>query len=127
VGQTTYQIEHHIEKTRDDLGANLNELEYKVKEIADWRHHFRNHPMTMIGAAFGGGILLATMLGNGRRSPSTLTSRPQLSITNHKVADAWEDIKDALVGVAATRVTDFVADMVPGFHQEFEKVRSRSS
>ena len=50
MGQTTNQIESHIERTRDDLGANLHELEQKVKEVADWRHHFRNHPMTLIGA-----------------------------------------------------------------------------
>jgi hypothetical protein len=52
---------------RDNLGSNLNELERKVKSVTDWRQHFQSSPMTMIGVAFGGGILLATMMG-GRRS-----------------------------------------------------------
>jgi ElaB/YqjD/DUF883 family membrane-anchored ribosome-binding protein len=67
VDQTTDQIEAHIENTRDELGANLQELEQKVKSVADWRRQFRNNPMMMLGAAFAGGILLASLLG-GRRS-----------------------------------------------------------
>jgi len=125
VGETTNQIEHHIEKTRDHLGANLHELEYKVKEMADWRYHFRNHPMTLIGAAFGGGILLATMMSSRRASsgpaPLTAVSRgPQAQ----RVIQTWDHIKDALIGVAAGKVTEFVGEMVPGFEQEFRKVRS---
>ena len=61
MGQTTRQIEAHIEDTREDLGANLNELEQKVKSVTDWKQQFRSNPMTMLGVAFGGGILLATM------------------------------------------------------------------
>jgi hypothetical protein len=35
MGQTTDQIEHHIEQTRETLGSNLQELEYKVKAVTD--------------------------------------------------------------------------------------------
>jgi hypothetical protein len=65
--QTTDQIEAHIEDTRKDLGANLQELEVKVKSAADWRHQFRRNPMAMLGAAFGGGVLLALLAGKRRR------------------------------------------------------------
>jgi len=64
--QTTDQIEAHIETTRENLGANLQELEQKVKSVTDWRRQFRENPMRMLGVAFGGGILLAFLLG--RRS-----------------------------------------------------------
>jgi len=64
--QTTDQIEAHIETTRENLGANLQELEHKVKSVTDWRRQFRENPMRMLGVAFGGGILLAFLLG--RRS-----------------------------------------------------------
>lgn len=67
MGQTADQIETHIERTRDNLGSNITELEQKVKSATDWKHYFRNNPMTMMGVAFGGGVLLAVMLGNGRR------------------------------------------------------------
>jgi hypothetical protein len=65
--QTTNQIEAHIENTRENLGANLQELELKVKSATDWRHQFRRNPMAMLGAAFGGGVLLAFIGGRRRR------------------------------------------------------------
>ena len=51
MGQTTHQIEAHIEDTREDLGSNLHELELKVKSVTDWKQHFRTNPMTMLGVA----------------------------------------------------------------------------
>ena len=68
MGQTTDQIEAHIENTREELGANFQELERKVNSVTDWRRQFRDKPMTMLGAAFAGGILLASLLsGRGKR------------------------------------------------------------
>jgi len=63
MSQATDQIEAHIEDSREDLGYNLHELEQKVKSVTDWKRHFQNNPMTMLGVAFSGGVLLATMLG----------------------------------------------------------------
>jgi len=93
--KTTNQIESDIERKRDELGANLNELEHKVKQIGDWRHHFDNHPMTLIGAAFGGGMVLATMLGRSRRDTPTYSAT---SPRSQKALDTWDHIKDALIG-----------------------------
>jgi hypothetical protein len=62
MGETTDEIESHIESTRENLGSNLQELEQRVKSATDWRQHFRNNPLMMIGAAFGGGVLLALIL-----------------------------------------------------------------
>jgi Protein of unknown function (DUF3618) len=55
MGQTTNQIEAHIEDTREHLGSNLHELEQKVKSVTDWKQHFQTNPITMLGVAFGGG------------------------------------------------------------------------
>jgi len=125
MGDTTHQIESHIERTRDALGANLHELERKVGEITDWRHHFRNRPLPLLGLAFGGGALLATMLSQPRSaSPSRVASLPadpykQAGPYKHRAAETWDHIRDALLGVAAARVTNFVGDLVPGFTEEF--------
>jgi hypothetical protein len=123
--KATNKIESQIDRTRDELGANLQELEHKVKQIGDWRHHFGNHPMTLLGVAFGGGVLLATMLGrSGRARSETSPSSPR----KQKALDTWDHIQDALIGVAAARVTDFVGDLVPGFAEEFRnKKRSADS
>ncbi|HET9863912.1 MAG TPA: DUF3618 domain-containing protein [Steroidobacteraceae bacterium] len=65
MGETTDQIEADIAQRRHDLKANLEELETRVKEAADWRSQFRRHPGVMIAAAMAGGMLLAALLGNG--------------------------------------------------------------
>lgn len=66
MGQTTDQIATDIERTREDLKSNFEELETRVKDAADWRSQFRKHPGAMIGVALAGGALLAAMLGKSR-------------------------------------------------------------
>jgi hypothetical protein len=67
VGKTTHEIASDIDQTRSDLKSNLEELETRVKDAADWRAHFRKRPGSMIAAALFGGALLSLM--SGMRSP----------------------------------------------------------
>ncbi|HTA67470.1 MAG TPA: hypothetical protein VK776_04305 [Bryobacteraceae bacterium] len=134
MGQTTNQIEAHIEYTRGELGANLKELEQKVQTATDWKHHFQNNPMAMLGVAFGGGILLASMLGgrksrNGGRSYTAPAASEPHAGTNHqkhKALETWDNIKGALIGVAATRFKDFVGEVVPGFQEQFQRTEQKA-
>ena len=134
MGQTTHQIEAHIEDMREDLGSNLHELERKVKSVTDWREHFQTSPMTMLSVAFGGGVLLATMLGGRTNTPR---NRPSGHVSDsrayagtdhhkHKVLETWDNIKSALIGVAATRFTDCVGEVVPGFHEQFQQLEEKA-
>ena len=66
MGKAADQIETHIQETRENLGSNLRELEHKVKSATNWKHHFRKRPMTMLGIAFVGGLVLANILGSRR-------------------------------------------------------------
>jgi hypothetical protein len=68
MGETTDQIATDIARTREDLMANLEELENRMKAVADWRGQFRRHPGAMIAAAMVGGALLSAMMGS-RREP----------------------------------------------------------
>lgn len=133
MGERTNQIEAHIESTRDKLGSNLNELQQKVKSITDWRQHFQSNPMTMIGVAFGGGILLATMMAGrrSRRSDRSYFSQPSephagADHQKHQAMETWDNIKGALIGVAATRFKDFVGEVVPGFHEQFHRTEEKA-
>lgn len=135
MGQATSQIEAHIEDTRDDLGSNLRELEQKVKSVVDWKHHFQTNPMTLLGVAFGGGILLATMLGGrkkrhaARSFPSPVTgSEPHAGTDHqkHKALETWDNIKGALIGVAATRFKDFVSEVVPSFQEHYQPTEEKA-
>ncbi len=68
MGQTSNQIERQIGAERGELGQNLHELQAKVEEVTDWRVQFQKRPIAIIGAAFGGGLLLASMTGGRSRS-----------------------------------------------------------
>jgi hypothetical protein len=61
MGQATDQIVDRIDRVREELRANLEELETRAKEVTDWRHHFEKHPGKMVIAALVGGALLATL------------------------------------------------------------------
>ena len=131
MGETADQIEAHIENTRDNLGSNLNELQRKVKSVTDWKHHFQTNPMTMLSVAFGGGILLATMMGGrkSRRSDRNFSASEPHGGTDHqkhKAMETWDNIKGALIGVAATRFKDFVGEVVPGFHEQFHRTEEKT-
>lgn len=123
MGENTNQIEHEIEAQRSELGKNLQELETKAKAVTDWRTHFEKNPMAMIGVAFGGGLLLATMVGGRRRSRNQQAGVHDSIHQGERtqVTETWEHIKGALAGVASTKVVEFLNDIVPGFQDHFGK------
>jgi hypothetical protein len=133
MGETTNQIESYIDTKREDLGSNLAELEDKVKSITDWREQFRSNPMTMVGVAFGGGVLLASMLGgksrhrSGRHSSDTAIPHSGMDQQTNQALKTWDNIKGALIGVAATRFKDFVGEVVPGFREQFRNTEGMDS
>ena len=129
MGQTTDQIEDQIENRREDLKSNLQELETRVKTATNWRHYFAEHTGTMIAAAFGGGVLLAAMLG-GRSNRASLSqagsseSRRWTTGARHEVLENLDSIKSALVGAAATRFKDILGEVVPGFTEHLAKAEA---
>ena len=80
--------------------------------------------------------MLATMLGGRktrRYAPALVDSsgapkahRPT-SPEGAQALEVWDNIKGALIGVAATRFKDFVGEIVPGFHDEMKKAETRKS
>jgi hypothetical protein len=131
VGQTTDQIEHQIENKREDLKSNLQELETRVKTATDWRHYFAEHTGTMIAAAFGGGVLLATMVRGRSNRPSVSQdigssepARPWTRGTKHEVLENLDSIKSALVGAAATKLKNMLGEVVPGFTEHLAKTET---
>ena len=132
MGQRTDQIEDQIENKREDLKSNLQELETRVKTATDWRHYFAEHTGTMIAAAFGGGVLLATMVG-GRSRRASLSqaggvssepARPWTRGTKHEVLENLDSIKSALVGAAATKFKGILGEVVPGFTEHLAKAEA---
>lgn len=66
MGKTTDQITNDIDQTREDLKANLEELEGRLKAVTDWRVQVNRHPGAMVAVAALGGALLSLMTGKRR-------------------------------------------------------------
>jgi hypothetical protein len=143
MGEQSDQIEGHIRDQRNELGEHINELQEKVKRAVDWRVQFEERPMTMIGLAFGGGVLLSTLIGGRSRSRRTKPVDNQRNASWDQRADradfgtnggaaykmnesseSWRNIKVALAGVAATKFGRILDSIIPGFNEENGKART---
>lgn len=127
------QIERHIESARSELGSNLHELEDKVREAADWKTHFDRNPMTFMGLAFGGGVLLAAMLAAKDGETSIVTHENRIAqkslaeIGDRHVSDTWSTLKGALIGLAGTKVRNLLNEALPGFSEQYERIERANS
>ena len=52
-------------------------------------------------------------------SPSSKPRSPEMN----EITETLDNIKGALLGLGATRLRSFLAEAVPGFHQEYEQAR----
>lgn len=143
MGEITNQIEQEIRQKRDHLGRNLDELEGKARELADWRTHYRNHSPAFLGAAFGLGVVLG-LATISRRQPAhdhgdfdsdlshdPYPSRPAARRAERgtgtagkalrQVGETWEQIADALVRTASMKAIELVGEFVPGFRENVRK------
>jgi Protein of unknown function (DUF3618) len=131
MAETVDQIEAHIDRTRQRLGSNLDELERRVDAATDWREQFRARPYTALGVAFAGGVVMATVLR--RRSPGQRFATVRAAAApsrrgieaREQALDVWNNIKQALIGVATTRVTDYMGELIPGFHEHLQRAEQR--
>ena len=154
MGDRTSELKRRVATERDQLHGSLEELEMKAKSLVDWRAQFHAHPLPMLAAAFGGGLLLSGILadsrgrGNGAIDddfddddyddeddidedaefgdesymPSAARRRKPRARRGNRLFD---ELKGALMGVAATRAVQFLDGMIPGVKAEVEDRRSR--
>ena len=148
MGEKSDQLERHIHETRNELGDNIHELQEKVrnsvdkvKNSVDWRVQFQERPMTLIGIAFAGGLVASALFR--RRGTSNHSSYSSIRSSDrwntetssdysgagdrrsrnwqNKAGDAWEDIKGAVIGLAATKAGSVLEELLPGFQHHYQK------
>jgi hypothetical protein len=136
VGEDTRRIENEIRAERTALDRNLHTLETQAKALTDWRQHYSRHSAAALSLAFGSGLLLG-MAGHRpshrqrARIESPAPSNPRAGFSplkvltanpraRQQVGDVWQNILEALVGVAAVKAVDWIGDMVPGFRDEWD-------
>ncbi|MBV8808980.1 MAG: hypothetical protein JO033_09920 [Acidobacteriaceae bacterium] len=131
MGEKSDQIEREIVTERGQLGRNLNELQSKVQEVTDWRLQFQKRPMLMLGVAAGGGLLLASLSGRKSRSRPHYARagdgvheyehRRGTELQKNKALETFDNIKGAMIGVAANTFQDFLGQLIPGFREQVQK------
>ena len=115
--EKTDTIKRHIDAEREELGRNLDEIEYRVKSATDVKAHFDRNTGLIFGASVAGGFLLSLAFrkssksdsGQGEDSPSTPVRR---------FSETIDSIFDGLVGVACGKLQSFVGGVVPGFQAQ---------
>jgi hypothetical protein len=96
---------------------SVPEVKENVRRSVDWRSHVEERPLTMVGIAFGGGVLLSTLLGAGARS------KPQRPSSDDRPS-RWGILRAALIAVAAAELNVFLEELFPGFEEEYRKAES---
>ncbi len=132
MSDTADQIATHIRDTRDDLSANLSELEDKVKSVTDWRQQYQKHPGAFLAVAAGAGLLLA-LLTRGRASaavpvaPEPVAPPPPRTRAHGDVDHSISTVKSALIGVAATKAISALSKLVTGFEDQLADAKKNQS
>jgi hypothetical protein len=114
-------IEHEIVDAQRNLGRQLSEAGERVREVIDWKTHYRRNPAAMLAAAAAAGFVLSSLTGerassDDEHSPRRATSRGSSAMNN-----ATETMLDALVATASIKAAEYIEQWLPGFHQEFTR------
>jgi hypothetical protein len=130
--ETANQIEAHIDRTRERLGSHLRELEDKVEAATDWREHFRERPHAFLGAAFIGGMMLASALrsksaGRPMSAGAMNSAVGGRGSVQAQARELWNNVQGALVGVATAQIKDYMSEVGPGFDDHYRRAEQRAA
>jgi hypothetical protein len=93
---------------------------------------FRARPHLFLGGAFVAGTVLAATVGRTSRvsRPSDRADFGSLSdsrVSAHAQAlELWNNVKGALIGVAATQITKYISELIPGFDDHYQRITQRT-
>ena len=130
--QAADKIEAHIDRTRERLGSNLRELEEKVEAATDWRAHYQARPQYFLGGAFAAGVLLAaTVRPRSVRRSSEPSDGSQFEFESSgnvpgQLLEVWDNVRSALIAVAATQIAKYIGDRIPGFDEHYRRIAGDS-
>jgi hypothetical protein len=111
---------------------------------SNWQVHFRNHPDVFLAAAASAGLIagiltagkggeprrqrvrgtsgVASSFASGVDMPAAAPSRPwrDRGPKARELAQTWDHVTEALIGVGIAKMIDLVAHYVPGFREHYE-------
>ena len=93
---------------------------------------FEERPHLFLGAAFIGGVVLASALRSksaGRAlSAAALNQRVNGNgSVQAQALELWDNVQAALVGLASTKIKEYIGELVPGFDEQYRRAEQRSA
>ena len=121
-------IEREISDVHQTLGWQLSAAEQKARTAIDWRTHYRRNPVPLLAIAAAAGFLASAVIG-GDEAPRDFGDPEQLSrpsplrasFNSAPVNSAFDHLMGAFVAAAAMKVSEYVEEWLPGFHQEYTR------
>jgi hypothetical protein len=153
VDDNTRDIEREIYEEREELGDSLRSLRHQARSYTDWRRQYQDHTGGALALAFTGGIVLGLLTARSREESAELRDRDlfetedvprhlvdgpeqrrslftirglkdfQDTHAGRQLSDTLYGVLDVLIGVASAKAIQMVADLVPGFRDEYEARR----
>ena len=109
MAETSHEIRRQIEATRARIGSTIAALEHKV----DPHRIVDEHPLTVVGVAFGTGLLLSTTGTTGRAVRGVREQvREGAGRINSSAGSALDGIVDAMIGAATAAITTKINGLV---------------
>lgn len=109
MAETSDEIRRQLESTRERVGSTIAALERKVNP----RHVLDDHPLVVVGLAFGTGVLLATT-GAAKKAAQDVRSQIRHSAhdVNSSAGSALDRMLSAITQTATTALTAKVTELV---------------
>jgi hypothetical protein len=109
MAETSREIRTQIAETRARMGSTIAALEHKVNP----RRVVDEHPLTLVGLAFGAGFLMSTTGATTRAVHQVKTQvRNGASHINAGAGDALDGILNAIVGAATATFTSKATELL---------------
>jgi hypothetical protein len=93
------------------------------------QQQFRLRPSAFLGAAIVGGAVAAAILRRTHSPRAFTAGTPDVSLLSSKTVpsqrnpgfDVWDNVKMAAIGLAGTRLKEYVEQLLPGFEEHYHR------
>ena len=109
MASTLDTLEQQIRGSRRALARNIDEVRTRAEAAVDWEAHYRRHMGAALTVAALGGLMLGAL--SRRQGGAIAKAGPVGRFAAHA--------SDALLAVATTAAVDWIAEVIPGFRDEF--------
>jgi hypothetical protein len=113
--QEPEQIRRRLVVDRKKRHEQRTAREAGTERLTDWRGQFEKRPLTMLGVAVGGGILLGVLSAPRSRK------RKGFQVPERANGGPWREVKSLLFGVLSTAAMGIIEDALPRIRKKMSR------